>query len=165
MRKNKKYSKHLTKFRCQKRYWYILLISVMIASAIIGIMDKQWVVADYNAAEGQKTALINEIEVYPPISNPNKRFVLVETYKAGIDPEKIERLIGECENRNWDTEAKHLNKDGTLDRGLWMINDYHHKEVSNSCAFNLECSTKEAIKIIKEKGLKEWSCAKLLGIK
>lgn len=36
---------------------------------------------------------------------------------------------------------------GSRDRGWLMINDYWHKEVSNSCAFSAKCSAKEAFRI------------------
>lgn len=44
------------------------------------------------------------------------------------------------------------------DRGLWMINDYWHPEVSDDCAFDPVCSTKEAFRISKGgTDYSEWS--------
>lgn len=68
--------------------------------------------------------------------------------------------IVECES-NWRPEARYINKNAkSVDRGLWMINDVYHKEVSNACAYDWECATREAIRIIKEQGFKPWVCAK-----
>lgn len=81
------------------------------------------------------------------------------------------RLVGDCENRNWDVEDNYDNKptkgcpNGSTDRGLFMLNDCYHKEVSNSCAYNYECSLKEFVRIYRERGWKEWSCGKSLGLK
>lgn len=41
------------------------------------------------------------------------------------------------------------------DRGLWQINDYWHKEVSDKCAFDCDCNGKEAHRI--SSGGADWS--------
>ena len=69
-------------------------------------------------------------------------------------------MIGGCENKQWDPEAKLINKGLTIDRGIWQINDYYHSEVSNACSYDYKCATKEAIRIIKERGFEEWTCGK-----
>lgn len=43
--------------------------------------------------------------------------------------------------------ATHLNTDGSIDRGLFQINNRAHPEVSDSCAFNLQCAAQAAFKI------------------
>lgn len=88
--------------------------------------------------------------------------VLNEVEAAGLDKFKAYALIT-CESR-WNPEAKLINKGGKLgiDRGLWMINDKFHPEVSNSCAFDPACSTKAAIKILKKHGWTEWVCGRNL---
>lgn len=73
-------------------------------------------------------------------------------------------LIGSCENRTWDPEAKY-NNGGSVDRGLFMINDYYHSEVSNACAYNYECSLKEFVRIYREKSFREWTCGIKLGLR
>ena len=87
-------------------------------------------------------------------------YVLNEVEKAGLDKFRAYALIA-CES-SWNPEAKLINKGGKLgtDRGLWMISDKFHPEVSNSCAYSPECSTKAAIKILKKSGWKEWVCGK-----
>jgi len=46
-----------------------------------------------------------------------------------------------------DPAAVNTNPDGSRDRGLWQINDRAHPEVSDECAFDPACSTKEALRI------------------
>lgn len=42
----------------------------------------------------------------------------------------------------------------SADRGLWQVNDYWHKKVSNQCAFSSVCNAKAAYKI--SNGGREW---------
>lgn len=51
---------------------------------------------------------------------------------------------------------------GSVDRGLWMFNGYHQKRVSDACAFSVECSTREAIKMIKAGKAHLWVCHELV---
>lgn len=54
-----------------------------------------------------------------------------------------------------DPGKKGYNSPGTVDRGLWQINDRTYPQVSNACAFHANCNTKAAIKISKNG--KDWS--------
>jgi hypothetical protein len=36
--------------------------------------------------------------------------------------------------------AHHTNDGGTIDRGLWQVNDYWHPECSDSCAYDCSCN-------------------------
>jgi hypothetical protein len=44
-------------------------------------------------------------------------------------------------------KAKYVNKGGSVDRGLWQVNDYWHSEVADSCAYDCACNGKAALKI------------------
>jgi Lysozyme like domain len=46
-----------------------------------------------------------------------------------------------------DTEATHLNGDGSIDRGLWQINNRFHPEVSAAQAFDAHASTDAAYRL------------------
>ncbi len=46
----------------------------------------------------------------------------------------------------------------SIDRGLYGINDYWHKEVSDECAFDLECSTIWTMERINTGFQYEWMC-------
>ena len=92
-------------------------------------------------------------------------WVLNEVDKAGIDQYKVYMLIyGES---RWNTQATNINKGGRLgiDRGLWQISDKFHPEVSNACAYDYKCATKEAIRIIKKQGFTPWYAAQYYGLK
>jgi hypothetical protein len=56
----------------------------------------------------------------------------------------------------------------TTSRGTWQINSCYHPEVSDQCAFNLQCSTAFSLKLIAAGGINQWStyrlCKKLYGV-
>jgi len=94
---------------------------------------------------------------------PMKEYVLNEIRKAGIDEYNAYMIIhGES---RWNPEATLVNKDRSIDRGLWQINNKYQPQVSNACAYDYVCATQEAIKIIKKQGFKPWVVANKLGIK
>ena len=58
---------------------------------------------------------------------------------------------------NLNPKAHNVNRNGTVDRGLWQINNKYHPEVSDECAYNVGCATKEAARIYKQRGCNEWA--------
>jgi septal ring factor EnvC (AmiA/AmiB activator) len=46
-----------------------------------------------------------------------------------------------------DPSAKGTNTDGSIDRGLWQINNKFHAEVTDDCAYDPVCATAAALKI------------------
>lgn len=75
--------------------------------------------------------------------------------EAGIDTKYANKVIV-CES-SWRPSAVHYNK-GSVDYGLWQMNNIHQPQVSKSCALDPICATYEAIQIIKSKGWRTWSC-------
>ena len=73
---------------------------------------------------------------------------------AGLDVELASRIIQH--ESWWNPNNTHINKDGTRDRGLWMIHEVYHAEVSDECAYDPICATIHAIRIWKERGPQEW---------
>lgn len=87
-----------------------------------------------------------------------KEYVLSEVKKAGLDPDYVERLVN-CENRQWDEKRESW----TGDRGIFQINRKWHPGVSDECAFDYKCNTKEAIRIRLEWGnWNAWVCSRLI---
>jgi hypothetical protein len=74
---------------------------------------------------------------------------------SGIDIALADRIIQR--ESWWDYTNTHINKDGTRDRGLWMFHEVYHAEVSDECAYDPICSTKEAIRVWKARGPQEWT--------
>ena len=109
---------------------------------------------------GAKIYPITEVEVIEWVEVDTREWVLNEVEKAGIDKYKVYNLIT-CESE-WETQAHYVNYDEhrSVDRGLWMLNSYWHSEVSPICAYEYQCATREAIRIIQERGFGEWTCGK-----
>lgn len=154
-----KFSKSDYKIILRKKRWTnFLIIEIGLATTLLVVL------CDLTA---QKVAEA----IYPPIkaveaqieSNLSLQEYVFEEVRSelGIDNAiKAVTMIGGCENKQWNIEATYNNGDYGIDRGLWQINSKYHPEVSWECAYNKECSTKEAIRIIKERGFEEWSCGK-----
>lgn len=100
-----------------------------------------------------KSDIIKEIPINPRI------VIQQEAYEAKFGDLRLLEAIVECES-NFDSKAVKINRNGTMDRGLWQWNDYWHSEISDKCAFDQRCSTKEAIKLIKNDGINQWVCYK-----
>lgn len=109
----------------------------------------------------EKTFVVENTRAGEVINNLTwQEEVMVMIKNAGLDTEKADKIIF-CES-SWKPDNFHYNKSGSLDRGLWQINNFYHPEVSKDCAYDPICATIQAIRIIKSKGWSEWSCNKLI---
>ena len=59
--------------------------------------------------------------------------------------------------------AVNVNKDGSIDRGIFQINSKWHPEVSKECAFSVACNIKEAKRISSDG--KSWRLIIIIYIK
>lgn len=66
---------------------------------------------------------------------------------GGID--QADGIAIVCAESGRDPAAKHVNKDGSIDRGLWQINDRAHPEVTDAQAFDPVRATAAAFTISK----------------
>ena len=56
--------------------------------------------------------------------------------------------------------AKNVNTDGSIDRGLYQINDKYHPEVSDAVAYETEGATKFFCYAVKQGNLNWWNASK-----
>ena len=54
-------------------------------------------------------------------------------------------------------KAVNVNKNKTVDRGLFQWNRYYHPEITDTCAYDVECSTIATMNAINAGKQKEWS--------
>lgn len=82
-----------------------------------------------------------------------------EDYAVNVACE--ESLLGTVmENTKGNTPAT------SKDRGFWGINDYWHTEISDECAYNLECSTNWFMDMVEKGQQWQWSSdKKVKGVK
>lgn len=92
-----------------------------------------------------------------------REWVLNAVKEAGLNPKEADKIIS-CESK-WNPDAHQVNWDNRagVDRGLWQINSFAHKDISNACSYDFKCSTLAAIKIYKSRGnWSAWTCSKIL---
>jgi len=86
-----------------------------------------------------------------------KLYVIRRFLEADIEPKTIADIVT-CES-NWNLYAV---GDSGKSIGLFQLHLPAHPSISKECAFDLECSTKQAIILAKDnkKGLRHWTCYK-----
>lgn len=68
-----------------------------------------------------------------------------------------------CESRLGEIQINDKgNTPPSRDRGLFQINDYWHKDITDAQAFDLEFATKWTIKMINNGYQKRWACDKIV---
>lgn len=91
--------------------------------------------------------------------------VVASKILAIAEAEDFDRLsyllaLADCES-SFDpkrSNTKGNNPSWSKDRGLFMYNNHWQKDVSDKCAYDLDCATKEAIKDIKAGYQSQWVC-------
>jgi hypothetical protein len=77
--------------------------------------------------------------------------------KFGKDCERA-LAIAKCES-GFNPESIGVNKNGTVDRGVFQLNTVHH-HITSSCAFDARCNIDTAYELFKKQGWRPWVCAK-----
>jgi hypothetical protein len=131
---------------------YTLLTGIIILyPLIVSSSDKQTVIAYTNTnskAQNSHIKVINEYEAQPTFANEPVNLVKDEIKRVFGDKWKIAYAVMRAESQE-NPKAIHYNNDSrkTHDRGLFQINSWWHREVSDSCAYNMHCNIKEAYRI------------------
>lgn len=167
-RYNKTYRKKDTKRILERKIRNIKLS--IITFIVIGIFS-------YISAEYNKTIVI-EVEQIPVVMQAKAAPAQTEAMNqptTGIDPEAQIRAIAKDMGFRWTNylvrlaacesslkfDAKNTRGNmpaGSIDRGIFQINSFWHKEVPDSCTFDLECSTRWTINRINSGYQQEWMC-------
>jgi len=97
-----------------------------------------------------------------PLSEPSKNQIKITirsiAKEEGVDP-YLAVKVAKCES-NLEPNAVCFNRNGTRDRGLFQWNDFWHPEISDECAFNVQCSTRAFCKAVKDGNLDWWNASK-----
>lgn len=81
-----------------------------------------------------------------------REFIRGEAIKHGIDQKLVDWIVKKESNYN----PLAVGDDGNS-RGLWMISSIYNPQVSDKCAFDVECSTAWAMKELAAGNKNKWS--------
>jgi len=89
-----------------------------------------------------------------------KERIILEAQKANFQWTDYLLRLGQCESglREFATNSNGNKPEYSKDRGVFMINDYWHKEVSDDIAFNVEKATRWTMDKINKGGQRQWVC-------
>jgi len=155
--------RYLTRKRRRRRSLLKWLLGLFSLLAVFSIGAKM----GYDTKIDHSTVFDTVIEVAHAAEQPvrektDEEIILELTREAGIEDWKVMALIN-CESR-WNQHAIGVNKDRTIDRGYWQINNYWH-DLTNEEAFDVVTSTKYSIELYLKTGdFRLWTCGKKLGI-
>ena len=155
---NRTYSNRATKRIRTKRKWLALAIAFTIGLSVICIAD---------------TLTARSLEPEPeqpkpygfPISEDKKDLtvqdlIAIEATKSGVDINTMLKLA--FKESRFDQYAINVNKNRTVDRGIFQWNDYWHREISDKCAFDVSCASQKTAEAIKKGKISMWVASKYL---
>ena len=76
----------------------------------------------------------------------------------GVDSDLAIR-IARCES-GLDPKAVNVNNTGSKDRGIFQWNDKYHPEITDVCAFDVECSTRAFCRAVRGGNISWWDASK-----
>ena len=99
-------------------------------------------------------------------SNPEiEALIRAEAERQGYDNPELAIDIADCESlldpKNRNTRGN--TPAGSVDQGLWMYNNHwQRKNITSECAYDAECSTRQAIKDLKAGKAHQWACYRVV---
>lgn len=88
-----------------------------------------------------------------------KKLTVQERITKALNGEYNELMLKLAQCESYTNEYFHgVNTDRSVDRGVFAINDKQMPNVSDECAFNVECAAKYTLKRIKEGDSHLWLC-------
>jgi hypothetical protein len=157
-----KHKHYWTKTRKQQlTYWKILACAFFASTILLGAVGTHTLKV-MGQETGDVTFIRKEIVIPEPetVEQQIRRIAQEENFKW---PDWLVK-IANCESRlnPFATNGKGNSPAGSVDRGIFMINSYWHKEISDECAFDITCSTKFAIKLTMSGKQSEFICDNLI---
>lgn len=146
--------------------WTVLVNIAMITTLVINSLFTFKLQAPLVVVHNQKAEVHAEVLPEPVKEMTLKEHVwhiMVDEYGLSFDEAQKGMTIVQCESK-WNKEAEqYRNNTIGVDRGLFQINSYFHPEVSSSCAYDVYCNTRAAMKIYKaNKSWDAWACNRIL---
>lgn len=151
--------------RYSSTLWYliVILMGIVVTYALIS-----WVVNKGPLVDPRCPASFNPVKSVQASEfiscNDPKGYLACQAYQGKItwpEHDRISKVI-ECES-NWNPEAIHVNKNGTVDTGLVQRNSIHNKTLSTKDSFDYKKSIDWMIKKMhRDGGLNAWVCNRIV---
>jgi len=114
--------------------------------------------AGYAGTALLENLLVKKVSTATPNTGVNESIIRKVAKEQCVDPDLAVR-VAKCES-NLDEKAKHVNTDGSADRGLFQINTKWHPEISDEVAYNPILAAEFFCKAFKEGHLDWWDATK-----
>jgi hypothetical protein len=141
---------------------YVGFLGGLIIGGVVGmIADSTWLNAFTVAFMG--TSVLEALTTKNSIAAIPKPATIAGIIRAtatqcGGDPDLAER-VAKCES-NFVANARNINTDGSIDRGVFQINNKWHPEVCDKDADDVVWATQWFCKAVKEGHLDWWNASK-----
>ena len=181
IRKNKNYKGKLTKRNQRKsdkeKAIVMIICLVLLISNIFINTENRFTIKSGSLLEAK--AKTNEQYKYQTIGEDQRHSVDYQKIEVSVEQQVRDIAkehnfkwtdylirLAKCENRKFDPTV--INDKGNTpsyskDRGIFQINDYWHKEVSDECAHSIRCSTIWTMERINDGYQSEWVCDSLIN--
>lgn len=144
---------------------YCDLTSPEIKDMIYRMALKGKLIKWYAAPDIEKEALANKyLKVYPHAGKDVLfKIVSIAYDEHYTDLDYLFSLIN-CESKfnPKNVNGKNNVPKTSIDRGLWQFNSHWQGKVSDECAFDVECSTKTAVSMLKKGQGSLWVCSSIV---
>lgn len=165
LKKNHAYwtAKKLNKY--SMKIWYFI-IACMALVTVWAVINRQ--VNKGGLVDPRVSHVVTQVMASEPVvisCEDPKGYLECAVYQGKItwkDHDKLSKII-ECESK-WNSNAINVNKNGSIDRGIFQINSVH-KSLKNEDAFNFKKNIDFGIEMYKKQGVRPWVCSKILNIK
>lgn len=106
----------------------------------------------------QTTQAKTEISILPPATETIEQMIRRIAAEYKVDPDLAVR-VAKCES-GLKQDAKRINKDGSIDRGLYQWNSKWHPEITDEMAYNPIIATRKFCEAVLAGNLKWWNASK-----
>lgn len=180
--------RYYNKNKSQKRLELEVKIYKTISIICLFVMLATVLIYNYNELmnEIEDLGLVAEVKAqeiqyvnYEPETPENAILSLSSEVSEPLSVEEQIRQIAEEENFKWiqylvdlarcesrfDPNAVNTqgnNPSWSVDRGLFQFNSYWHPEITDECAYSVDCSTKKTMELINAGLQSHWVCDRLI---
>lgn len=112
----------------------------------------------YAGVQTIESLLLTNKTITTDVRKVNEGIIRRIAKEQQVDPDLAVR-VAKCES-GLDHKAINVNKEGSVDRGLFQINTKYHPEVTDDEAYNPICATEFFCKAFKAGNLSWWNASK-----